>query len=222
MRAIYDLSASAVPVRELAIGASTAVRAGQLLAVTDGLAVLSAANRTTAIAGIALENHSGTADPADPRAAGKRIRAAAGPHTVFAAEAPYFTVTSGTATTAAATGLSAYSDDNLNGWTVMLRSKAANSTNTDPVGTVYSVTDFAASGKVLTLSGLGGAPAAGDTFWVFPSCGPLKALLNTGRDGLTVTGGTPVSLPLQVVGCDYDRREIHLTATLHEFGNKRA
>ncbi len=222
MRAIYDLSAFAIPVRELAIASSTAVKAGQLLAVTDGLAVLSAVNRTTAVAGVALENHSGTANAADPRAAGTRIRTAAGPHTVFAAEAPYFTVTSGSSTTAAATGLSAYSDDNLNGWTVMLRSKTADSTNPDPVGTVYSVTDFAASGKVLTLSGLGGAPAAGDTFWVFPSCGPLKALLTTGRDGLTVNGGTPVSLPLQVVGCDYDRREIHLTATLHEFGNKRA
>lgn len=221
MKAIFDMASPTIPVREIPVSASAVVQEGQLLALSGGLAVLSAANRTTAVLGVALENHPGEADMLNPRSNGTRILAAVGPHTVYAADAPVLTATDGSSTTVVASGLSTFSNDDLNGWTLMLRSKSPESANPDAPGTLYSVTDYVASTKTLTVDGLGGAVTEGDTFWAFPSAGPLKALLNSGRDGLTLNGATAVNLPLQVVACDYEHRQVHLYPLLHEYGNKR-
>ena len=37
-------------------------------------------------------------------------------------------------------------------------------------------------------------------------------------DGLTLNGATAVNLPLQVVACDYEHRQVHLYPLLHEYG----
>ena len=222
MKAILDMVSPTIPVMEIPIDPSVSVKRGQLLALNSGLATPSAANRSTAVLGVALETHTGQADLLDPRADGDRIRVAAGPHTVYSVPAPVLTTTDGSETTVVASGMSAYSNDDLNGWTLILRSKGEDSANPDPIGTVYKVTDFVASTKTLTVEGPGGAVSAGDSFWAFPFPGPLKGLLNAGRDGLTLSGGTAVNLPLQMVAADPDRRELLITPLLHEFGNKRS
>ena len=221
MKAILDLVSSTIPVREIPIDPAAAVTQGQLLALSGGLAVPAAANRTTAILGVALETHPGQPDLLDPRADGDRIKVAAGPHTVYSLPAPVLTATDGSETTIVAAGMPTYANDDLNGWTLILRAKGEDSANPDAIGTAYKVTDFVASTKTLTVEGPGGVVSAGDSFWAFPNVGPLKCLLNSTRDALTLTGGAAVNLPLQLVAADLGRRELRITPLLHEYGNKR-
>ncbi len=222
MKALYDRASHSVPVHEFPIAASTAVKAGQLVMAAANLAVPVAAATTTAILGVALEDHPGSADIFNPRSDGARLRVADSPTTVYAAAAPTLAASGGSAATVVASALAAYADDDLNGYKLVLKSKAPSSANTDPIGTVYDVTDFAAATKTLTISAAGGAVTSGDVFYVLPADGALKGQFNAGRDGLTVTGGTPAALPLRVIGTDTARLEVYLYPMLHEFGNKKS
>ncbi|MEA4823563.1 MAG: hypothetical protein VB111_05525 [Clostridiaceae bacterium] len=222
MKALYDRASHSVPVHEFPVAASTAVKAGQLVMAAANLAVPVAAATTTAILGVALEDHAGSPDTFNPRADGTRLRVADSPTTVYSAAAPTLTASGGSTATVVASALAAYADDDLNGYRLVLKEKAASSANTDPLGTVYDVTDFTAATKTLTITAAGGAVTSGDVFYVLPADGALKGQFNAAFDGLTVTGGNPAALPLRVIVTDTAKREVYLYPTLHEFGNKKS
>ena len=110
-----------------------------------------------------------------------------------------------------------FAADDFNGGYVKLISKAADSTNTDLVGTVRRITDYAVTASTsgtFTLEN-GGTPNAGDVYAVFPPVGFAKGNLNAAKDGLVLSASA--SLPLRVVGADVGAGKVHLMIKKHAF-----
>ncbi len=209
-----------ISAREYDIAYNTAVKAGQVVALSEGLVTVAAANITTQILGIAAENHSGVADALDPRANGTKILVYDDPMLIFQCPVPIAAATGGSATTMTASTLAAFSNDDFNGGYIMLVEKAEGSTNTDVVGKVDRITDYAytSSGTVSTFTkASGGTPYAGDKYAIFPPIGFKKGNLDsTTRDKLVLTA--TASLPIKVVGMDIERGLVNMMALLHTLG----
>ena len=209
-----------ISAREYDIAYNTAVKAGQVVALSEGLVTVAAANITTQILGIAAENHSGVADALDPRANGTKILVYDDPMLIFQCPVPIAAATGGSATTMTASTLGAFSNDDFNGGYIMLVEKAEGSTNTDVVGKVDRITDYAytSSGTVSTFTkASGGTPYAGDKYAIFPPIGFRKGNLDsTTRDKLVLTA--TASLPIKVVGMDIERGLVNMMALLHTLG----
>ena len=209
-----------ISAREYDIAYNTAVKAGQVVALSEGLVTVAAANITTQILGIAAENHSGVADALDPRANGTKILVYDDPMLIFQSPVPVVAATGGSATTMTASTLGAFSNDDFNGGYIMLVEKAEGSTNTDVVGKVDRITDYAytSSGTVSTFTkASGGTPYAGDKYAIFPPIGFRKGNLDsTTRDKLVLTA--TASLPIKVVGMDIERGLVNMMALLHTLG----
>jgi len=187
--------------REYDIAAATAVKPGQVVCVTEGLVVPAVAAQTGAILGVAAEAHPGVADALNPRANGTRILVYDNPKTLFRCAAPIMAATGGTATTVLMTTLAAFSADDFNGGWLVLVEKAAGSTNTDAVGTVKRITDYAynATGTVSTFTvGAGATAAAGDKYAIFPPFGFAKGNLDADIAALVLTA--TAALTMEVVG----------------------
>ena len=202
-----------ISAREYNVAPDADIREGSLVKLSGGMVVAAAAAETGALLGVAAENHSGSADALDPRADGGKLLVVDDPAAVYQCAAPCVTATGGTAATLVAAGIAAFADDDFNGGSVKLVSKAADSANTDAVGTVRAITDFAASDKTFTLSG--GAPSAGDVYAVFPPVGFAKGGLNAGRDGIVLIAAA--SLPLRVIGADEAFNKINVMVKKHVF-----
>lgn len=203
-----------ISAREYKVAPDADIKEGSLVKLSGGMVVAAAAAETGALLGVAAENHSGSADALDPRADGDRLLVVDDPAAVYQCAAPCVTATGGTATTLVATGIAVFADDDFNGGSVKLVSKAAGSANTDAVGTVRAITDFAASDKTFTLPS-GGAPSAGDVYAVFPPVGFAKGSLNAGRDGVVLSA--TASLPLRVIGADEALNRISVMVKKHVF-----
>ena len=159
--------------RNYPIDATTEIQAGAVVKLSGGKVVLAAAAETGAILGIAAEFHSGKEDALNLRANGEWIRVCDNPTLIFECAAPMIKAASGSATTIVpATGDvdTNAADDAFNNAVLVLRRKAAASTNTDAVGTQIVVTDYAKTGTVMTKAS-GGAPSAGDVYEVYPVIG---------------------------------------------------
>lgn len=100
---------------------------------------------------------------------------------------------------------------------LVLKSKAAGSSNSDKPGTRRAVTDYAKSGTVLTLE-TGGTPAAGDEYELYPALGSAVCALNAKATALVVsaTGATAV----RCIGHDYERHTIRCIAAAHMLAAK--
>ena len=131
-------------------------------------------------------------------------------------------ISAGTTSSITISDLATFADDDLNGGYVRLIEKADSSTNSDPIGTVRRITDFTATGKVLTLGGdaLTGAPSSGDIYEVYPPFGFAKGNFDTNILKLVLTA--TASIPIKVVGRDEITSEVLIEAALHELGNKKA
>jgi hypothetical protein len=187
--------------REYDIASATAITPGEVVCLTEGLVTAAAAGQSAAILGIAAEAHTGVPDALNIRANGTRIRVYDNPGLLMRCAAPQAAATGGTATTVTMTALAAFSADDFNGGFLMLVSKADGSTNTDPIGTVKRITDYAynATGTVSTFTVASGAvAAAGDVYAIFPPIGFRKGNLTASRDGLTLTA--TAALALKVAG----------------------
>lgn len=206
--------------REYDIAYNTAIKIGQVVALSEGLVVAAAANITTQILGIAAENHSGAADALDPRANGTKIMVYDDPMLIFQSPVPVVAATGGSATTMTANTLGAFSNDDFNGGYIVLLAKAEGSTNTDVIGKVDRITDYAynSTGTVSTFTkASGGTPYAGDKYAIFPPIGFRKGNLDsTTRDKLVLTA--TASLPIKVVGMDIERGKVNMMALLHTLG----
>ena len=106
-------------------------------------------------------------------------------------------------------------DDAFNNAVLVLKSKAASSTNTDAVGTQIVVTDYAKTGTVMTKAS-GGAPGAGDVYQVYPVIGAaIGGVASLGDKRLGITLKTVGATKLRCIGHDYERGAIKLMAIGH-------
>lgn len=204
--------------RNYPIAAATAISAGQVVKLSGGLVISAVAAETGAILGIAAENHPGTADALNPRANGTEILVYDNPELIFECPVPEIAAASGSATTivpAVGDVAAAAADDAYNGSVLVLKSKAADSANTDPVGKHIVVTDYAKTGTIITKAS-GGTPSAGDVYEMYPAIGSAIGGLDAAFSKLLVsaTGATAI----KVVGHDFDRGMIRLLAVKHALG----
>ena len=198
--------------RSYPVAGATAIVAGQVVQLSAGKVVPAIAAQTGAILGIAGEDHPGTADMLNPRANGDEILVCDNPGLIFECPVPTLKAASGSATTIvpATGGIDATAaDDTYNAAVLVLKSKAAGSSNSDKPGTRRAVTDYAKSGTVLTLE-TGGTPAAGDEYELYPALGSAVCALNAKATALVVsaTGATAV----RCIGHDYERHTIRCIA----------
>lgn len=204
--------------RNYPIDATTEIQAGAVVKLSGGKVVLAAAAETGAILGIAAEFHSGKEDALNLRANGEWIRVCDNPTLIFECAAPMIKAASGSATTIVpATGDvdASAADDAFNNAVLVLRRKAAASTNTDAVGTQIVVTDYAKTGTVMTKAS-GGVPGAGDVYQVYPVIGAaIGGVASLGDKRLGITLKTVGATKLRCIGHDYERGAIKLMAIGH-------
>ena len=204
--------------RNYPIDAATVIDAGAVVKLSGGKVVLAAAAETGGILGIAAEFHSGTEDALNLRANGKWIRVCDNPTLIVECAAPTIKAASGSATTIVPeTGDvdASAADDAFNNAVLVLKSKAASSTNTDAVGTQIVVTDYAKTGTVMTKAS-GGAPSAGDVYEVYPVIGAaIGGVASLGDKRLGITLKTVGATKLRCIGHDYERGTIKLMAIGH-------
>lgn len=204
--------------RNYPIDAATVIDAGAVVKLSGGKVVLAAAAETGAILGIAAEFHSGTEDALNLRANGKEIRVCDNPTLIFECPAPTIKAASGSATTIVPdTGEvdASAADDSFNNAVLVLKSKAASSTNTDAVGTQIVVTDYAKTGTTMTKAS-GGAPSAGDVYEVYPVIGAaIGGVASLGDKRLGITLKTVGATKIRCIGHDYERGTIKLMAIGH-------
>jgi len=206
-----------ISAREYDIAYNADIKDGQLVKLSEGKVVTTAAAETGAVLGIANEGHSGSADALNPRANGTKISIIDDPSTVYQCKAPEVTAASGSATTLVFTAGQYFAADDFNGGYVKLISKASGSTNTDKIGQVRAITDFAVTASTsgtFTLES-GGTPYAGDIYAVFPPVGFAKGNLDTNRTGIVLTASA--NLPLRVIGRDIQAGKINLMIKKHAF-----
>lgn len=204
--------------RNYPIDEATEVQAGAVVKLSAGKVVLAAAAETGGILGIAAEFHSGTEDALNLRANGKEILVCDNPTLIFECPAPKIKAASGSATTIVpATGDvdANAADDAFNNAVLVLREKAASSTNTDALGTQIVVTDYAKTGTVMTKAS-GGVPGAGDVYEVYPVIGAaIGGVASLGDKRLGITLKTVGATKLRCIGHDYERGTIKLMAIGH-------
>lgn len=204
--------------RNYPIDATTEIQAGAVVKLSAGKVVLAAAAETGGILGIAAEFHSGKEDALNLRANGEWIRVCDNPTLIFECTAPTIKAASGSATTIVpATGDvdAVAADDAFNNAVLVLKEKAANSGNTDAVGTQIVVTDYAKTGTVMTKAS-GGVPGAGDVYQVYPVIGAaIGGVASLGDKRLGITLKTVGATKLRCIGHDYERGAIKLMAIGH-------
>ena len=207
-----------ISAREYDIAYNADIKEGQLVKLSDGKVASAGAAETGALLGVAAENHSGAADALDPRANGTKILVIDDPDAVFQCAAPQVTAASGSATTLVFTAGQYFAADDFNGGCVKLVSKVADSTNTDKIGQVRAITDYAVTASTsgtFTLES-GGTPNAGDVYEVFPPVGFAKGNLDSGRTGLVLSASASISV--RVIGRDVGRDKINVQIKKHVFG----
>ena len=221
MKAIQSANGNPIlSIREYDIATGTQIKIGQLVKLTAGLVVSCVAGETGAILGIAAENHSGSADALDPRSNGTKILVIDAPDAIYETPAFKLTASGGSATSVTATTLGAYSADDWNGGYLVLTKKASGSSNTDKIGTIKRITDYAytAEGTISAFTvASAGAANEGDEYMLFPPLGLAKFNLNATFDGLVNTAVTATSV--KVVGMDIERGVIKCMAKKHFLGN---
>lgn len=204
--------------RNYPIDAATEIQAGAVVKLSAGKVILAAAAETGGILGVAAEFHSGKEDALNLRANGEWIRVCDNPTLIFECAAPMIKAASGSATTIVPeTGDvdASAADDAFNNAVLVLRRKAASSTNTDAVGTQIVVTDYAKTGTVMTKAS-GGVPGAGDVYEVYPVIGAaIGGVASLGDKRLGITLKTVGATKLRCIGHDYERGAIKLMAIGH-------
>ena len=205
--------------REYPIAADTAVGRGQVVKLSGGKVVSASATETGAVLGIAAENHSGTSDALNARTNGKVVLVYDSPALIYECPAPQITAASGSATTVVAAAGSvdaSIADDSFNGGVLQLKSKASGSTNSETIGQILDITDYAKATLTLTHASAGTC-CAGDVYRIYPPIGSSICALdgNLARAIVSTSGATA----LRVVGHDTQRGVIRLMAAVHTLGN---
>lgn len=210
----YDLSGNdAEVIIEFPIAAATNVGIGRAVKLTAGLVVTAVADETAAILGVTAEVHTGSADLQNPRNNGKTIKVSCSPTAVFGSKPNIvLTATSGSGTTFAATALGVYADEDFTNGYLVLKTKAAASTLTDPIGTVYDVTAFTAATKLFTGVFPGGV-SAGDKMLLLPRRLFAKGSFDATAENINYL--VPTGTTVKVVNVDVLQETVYWTPVLH-------
>lgn len=202
------------------IAAATEIHKGQPVVLTAGLIVAVAADATAAIIGVAASEHKGDTSSIYPADYAEEILVYDNPAQIFECNVPVITATGGSTTTIVDTALDAFADDAFNNGYAKLVEKAAASTNTDPIGKIYKISDYTALDNTLTIPTAGGAVTAGDKFEIYPPYAFATFGFDTAFQNIVLTDDDTTCM--KVVGHDFKRRKINLMAVLHLLGNKYA
>lgn len=207
--------------RSYPVAADAVIHRGQVVKLSGGTVVSAIAAETSPILGVAAETHSGSADVLNPRSNGGELLVYDNPTLIFECPAPVFAASGGSATTvtAAASAVACTTADAFNQGRIKLKKKGSGSGNTDCVGTVKTVADFASAESVATFTVASGASAsAGDEYYVFPPVGAagVMALDAVGFSKMVLTGSGCTKI--KVVGWDLERNMLRLMAVEHALG----
>lgn len=193
-------------VKEYEVDTTVDLHKGTVMTLSNGKA--KKAGASDKILGILCEHYSVKKEELNPRSGSGRVRVNVSSGAVFR-QPNLFTVltAAGTATKITVAGFTVPTTaDAFKGGYLRLVSKAADSENTDTVGTLRAVS--ASSGSELTVSS-GGAAAVGDVYEILLPAGFSYLTLNSDADGYTLASST--SSKVRVVGCDpyYTFTELH-------------
>lgn len=196
-----------ITAREYDIATTTAIKRGAFVKLSEGLVVLATAGETGQLLGVAAETHSGIVDAINLRSNGKKILVYDAPDLIYECKAPVITATAGSSTTVVSNstgGMGTFSADAFNGGYVKLFKKADSSTNSDVVGTVRRIEDFAdATGTETFTVETGGITNANDKYMIFPPLNSKLGNLNADRTALVLSA--TAQLNVKTVGHDIDR-----------------
>lgn len=207
--------------RSYPVATNASIKRGQVVKLSGGTVISAIAAETSPILGIAAETHGGTADVLNPRNNGEELLVYDNPTLIFECPAPVFAASGGSATTvtAATSAVACTTADAFNQGRLKLKKKGAGSGNTDCVGTVKAVADFASAAGTATFTVASGATAAsGDEFYLFPPIGAagVMALDSTNFSKMVLTGSGCTKI--KVVGWDLERNMLRLMAVEHALG----
>lgn len=208
MKFLYGLAGANVPViREFDIAPTEKFVKGQIVKCSPEGEVSGDVIGTCL--GVAAENHSGKEEFLNERANGNKLRVDVTSDGVYAVDAPRLVaVKKCTATT-----FSCYADnlnDKLEGAKLVLVEKGENSSNTDFIGSVRTVSAVAFASTTMDFTiNAGGIPDTGDVYALIPptgfvgcvaddKCGFVCASSSTGTS-LKVVGGNEKTACLEVV-----------------------
>lgn len=219
MRLYKSLSGSPIATAgEYPIAYNDDIKAGTVVKLAAGVVVEATgvlATDTNGLVGVTAETHTGVADMLNGRNNGKKILVYDNPAAIFAVKAPKFTAGGGSSTTvtAADTAVACSTADAFNTGYVRLAAKAAGSTNTDMVGQLRAITDYAQANNVSTFTvATGGTANSGDSYEVYPPIGAQSVMkLDSAARGVELSAATLANMV--VVGYDLDNHEILLKMT---------
>jgi hypothetical protein len=220
MRYLRDLSGIQTPqVTTFPINTATNIAKNVYSTINSATGHINAITNaaTVAVIGVTASSHNGADATLSPWENASTVPIYSSPTAVFAAPAPTITaVATSNAAVVNATGtLGDYADNDFIGGYLELKTlDATNGTTTDPVGTKHIITDSANTTKLLTVAFTNGA-ATGDIFYIYPPIGLNVEMLS----GTTPSVLVDTASPVKVVGWDFDKKEVHLMATFHTYGN---
>ena len=192
MKPIYDKSGDALQMSAYPIAAATAITRGQAVKLTNGKIVAATQSDSKyAVVGIAAETHSGVKDPLNCRSDGTEILVYNSPTLVGDLKPFTLPVSETGTTTITSDSLSGYDGGELVGGFVQLADKAADSSNNDPIGTVYSIITFTYDEEDeaydFKLSGCSGSYGASDTYVIYPAVGFNLGGISTNSDEINLS-----------------------------------
>ncbi|MDD4566145.1 MAG: hypothetical protein PHE79_11810 [Eubacteriales bacterium] len=211
----FDLSNASNPViLAFPIVTNTAIELGEVVKLAAGFVVaVGDTDQDDPYLGIAAQPHDGASDGQT----GTMIQVYCSPTAVFkCTPAIISTADSGNGTTWVDAELTAAADDTFNGGILKLSEKATASTLTDPIGTLFRVTDFATTSGTFT-GVFAGNVSAGDKAVILPPVGSLGWDLNAGGTNLDLkaVGGESI----RIVKVDPVTEEVFFMLRLHQLGN---
>lgn len=219
MKYIRDLSGNQVPqITEVPIATGTNIAQGAYCSLSAGLTIAAVNNLSTKVAGVTEQTHTGTNGTLTSWNAATTVRMYTSPTAVFAYTAPTITATANTASNLVeASGLADFAAANaMQGGYLEL--KTINSTTSDSVGTRKLVTASVNATKQFTVAFTN--VGVGDTFYCYPPMGFYKGEFNSTGTEMVLTATT--NGPLAVVGWDFEKKEVHVMARYHQYGNQDA
>ena len=209
MKFAYCYAGGNIPaIREFDIEENANVEAGEVVCAKSG--VVDGTVKGGVVLGVSEEPHTGKEDMLNSRSNGTKIRVNV-TDGVYEVDAKKLTASSnGTATTfvCSSDGLST----SASGACLVLVEKAENSTNTDKIGTVRTVSACAVSSGTATLTIENGAATyKGDVYALIPALGTSLVLDTTKKTYAYVNSNTDVTL--KCVGFDIDRTKVYVKLT---------
>jgi len=215
MRYVRDLSGIQTPqITDEPIATATNVIKGAYVSQSAGLTIAATNGLTSKVLGVTAQGHNGAAETLAGWNDDLTLRVYSSPGAVFAFPAPAITATANTnAALVEASGIADFAAANaFQGGYLELKTAVA---STDPVGTRKLITASVNATKQFTVAFT--AANTGDIFYCYPPKG--FALGEFSADSSAIVLTATVAQPVQVVGWDFDKKEVLVAAKFHQYAN---